>query len=81
MAMVSQSLNLSAVREGQADYCGRDISKTISLEERDKYWRRSEIYRKWLLGRVFDAQSTNVVTVMVFPIEVGEPNYRESEIP
>jgi hypothetical protein len=79
--MVSQFLQAGAIRWAQADSCERDVSKTISLEERDKYWRRSEIYRKWLLDRVFDSHSRNVVTVMVFPIEVGEPNYRESEIP
>lgn len=59
----------------------RSIAKAISLEERDEYWRRSEVYRKWLLERVFDAESKSAVTIMVFPIEAGKPNYREAELP
>ncbi|KAL1879270.1 hypothetical protein Daus18300_001849 [Diaporthe australafricana] len=76
----SISLNPDA-RQKPADSCERNVSKTISLEERDKYWRRSEIYRKWLLDRVFDADSKSVVTVMIFPIEAGKPKYREAELP
>ncbi|WEW58185.1 amidase [Emydomyces testavorans] len=58
-----------------------DIAKTISLEERDLYWRRSEIYRNWLLKRVFKADLADSVAIMVFPIEVGKPNYRDAELP
>ncbi|KAL8682696.1 MAG: hypothetical protein Q9186_001292 [Xanthomendoza sp. 1 TL-2023] len=58
-----------------------DIGKTISVEQRDMYWRHSEIYRLWLLDRVFKADSKDSRTIMVFPIEVGKPNYRESEPP
>lgn len=56
-----------------------DIGKSISVEQRDMYWRRSEIYRHWLLNRVFDAHSNNLKTIMILPIEAGEPNYRESK--
>lgn len=45
------------------------------------YWRRSDIYRKWLLDHIFNAASEDSLSIMIFPIEVGEPNYRESEIP
>lgn len=70
-------------RQVWADAFGnlRSISKAISLEERDEYWHRSEVYRKWLLERVFDAESKSVVTIMIFPIEAGKPNYREAELP
>lgn len=68
-------------RQRPADSCERNVSKTISPEERDKYWRRSEIYRKWLLDRVFDADSKSFVTVMILSIEAGKPNYREAEFP
>lgn len=59
----------------------RDVSKNISLEERDMYWRRSEIYRHWLLEKIFKADSTDSISVMVFPIEEGRPNYRDGDIP
>lgn len=68
-------------RQTWADSCDRSISKTISLEGRNRYWRRCEVYRKWLFERVFDAESKTVVTIMVFPIEAGKPNYREVELP
>ncbi|KAK8139285.1 amidase signature enzyme [Apiospora sp. TS-2023a] len=58
-----------------------DVSEKISVEERNMYWRRSEIYREWLLEKVFKDNDTNSITVMVFPIEVGKPNYRDSEPP
>lgn len=45
------------------------------------YWRRSEIYRHWLLDRVFKANTRNAITVMIFPIEAGKPNYRDAELP
>ncbi|KAJ5728212.1 amidase [Penicillium malachiteum] len=56
------------------------VSKDISTEERDKYWRRSEIYRHWLLERIFGAQSEESISVMIFPIEEGKPNYRDGGI-
>lgn len=59
----------------------REVSKEISLEERDKYWRRSEIYHHWLLEKIFKAQSEDSISVMVFPIEEGKPNYRDGDIP
>jgi hypothetical protein len=58
----------------------RDVAITITLEERDKYWRRSEIYRKWLLNRVFEANSSTV-SIMIFPIQSGQVEYREADIP
>jgi hypothetical protein len=59
----------------------RNISKDITIEQRDEYWKRSELYRTWLLDSVFKASDVDTVKVMVFPIEVGQPNYRESDIP
>ncbi|KAJ5093003.1 amidase [Penicillium angulare] len=58
-----------------------EASKDISIEERDEYWRRSEIYRHWLLEKIFKAQSEDSISVMVFPIEIGRPNYRDGDIP
>ncbi|KAJ4291680.1 hypothetical protein N0V90_009575 [Kalmusia sp. IMI 367209] len=58
-----------------------EISKNITLEQRDHYWRRSEIYRKWLLDKVFDAENKEIVTIMVLPIELGLPNYRDAVPP
>jgi hypothetical protein len=51
------------------------------VEERDMYWRRSEIYRHWLLDKVFKADYKDSITIMIFPIEVGKPNYRDAELP
>ena len=62
------------------DSLQRDVSKTISLEQRDYYWNRSETYRKWLLEKVFDVKS-DTISIMIFPIEVGKPNYRDSTPP
>ena len=59
----------------------RDVGKSISVEERNMYWRRSEIYRHWLLEKIFEEDSDEFTTIMIFPIEVGQPNYRESEPP
>lgn len=59
----------------------RDVSKKISLEERDMYWRRSEIYRHWLLEKIFKADARDSISIMVFPIEEGRPNYRDGDIP
>ncbi|TAQ88994.1 hypothetical protein B7494_g2658 [Chlorociboria aeruginascens] len=59
----------------------RDIAKGISQEERDKYWRRSEIYRHWLLDNIFKAHDKTTMTIMILPIEKGEPNYRDVDPP
>jgi len=55
-------------------------SKTISVEERDMYWHRSEIHRYWLLDKVFKTDPKDSVAIMIFPIEVGKPNYCDSEL-
>ncbi|KAJ6178047.1 amidase [Penicillium mononematosum] len=65
----------------RAMYWQWGISKNISIEERDTYWRRSEIYRHWLLEKIFQANSKESISIMVFPIEGGEPNYRDGDIP
>lgn len=59
----------------------REVGKSISREERDECWRRSELYRHWLVKNVFKADDKDTVTVMVLPIEVGKPNYRDAELP
>ncbi|RHZ68074.1 hypothetical protein CDV55_107783 [Aspergillus turcosus] len=58
-----------------------DVGKKISQEERDECWRRSELYREWLLNRVFRAHDEDSLAVMILPIEAGKPNYRDSEPP
>jgi hypothetical protein len=63
------------------NFCARDVSKNISIEERDMYWRHSEIYRHWLLEKIFQANSKESISIMVFPIEEGKPNYRDGDIP
>ena len=55
--------------------------KQISREERDMFWGRSEMYWHWLLDRVFNTNSGGCITIMIFPIEVGKPNYRDAELP
>lgn len=50
------------------------------MEERDMYWQRSELYRDCLLERVFKDHEDSI-SIMIFPIEVGNPNYRESDLP
>jgi hypothetical protein len=57
------------------------VGESITHEERDECWRRSEIYRHWLLEKVFKADSKDSITIMILPIEVGKPNYRDSELP
>lgn len=59
----------------------RDVGKQISVQERDMYWHRSEVYRRWLLDKIFKADSKDAMSIMILPIEVGKPNYRESEPP
>ncbi|KAK2591957.1 hypothetical protein QQS21_010363, partial [Conoideocrella luteorostrata] len=57
-----------------------EVGMKVSKEQRDALWRRSEIYRHWLLEKIFDANSGDSITIMVLPIEAGKPNYRDSEI-
>ncbi|KAF4764335.1 hypothetical protein HAV15_000346 [Penicillium sp. str.  len=59
----------------------RNVGKAISQEECDECWRRSEIYRHWLLENVFKADDEDTVTVMILPIGAGKPNYRDAELP
>lgn len=59
----------------------RAVAKQITQEKRDRYWRRSEIYRHWLLDNIFKANGENSVTIMILPIEKGEPNYRDVDPP
>ncbi|PVH72140.1 amidase [Cadophora sp. DSE1049] len=84
---------LSGFRDGYAEKYGKppfvhrallwqwEVGKAITHEDRDECWRRSELYRHWLLSRVFEADSKDCITVMVLPIEVGKPNYRDAELP
>ncbi|KAI0485871.1 amidase [Xylaria cf. heliscus] len=58
-----------------------DLGKSISKEERDECWRRLEVYRLWLLDSVFKSGSEEGITIMVLPIEVGQPNYRDTKAP
>ncbi|KAF4985542.1 hypothetical protein F66182_16918, partial [Fusarium sp. NRRL 66182] len=58
-----------------------DVAREITKEERDKYWRRSEIYRHWLLDNIFRVNDKNSVTIMILPIEKGKPNYRDADPP
>ncbi|KAF2120079.1 amidase [Lophiotrema nucula] len=85
--------NLADFRNGYAREYGKppfvhrallwqwDIAKTISKEERDECLRRCEVYREWLLEEVFKATSEDTITVMAFPIESGQPNYRDTPLP
>ncbi|RDW93964.1 uncharacterized protein DSM5745_01286 [Aspergillus mulundensis] len=58
-----------------------EIGKSISQELRDESWRRSEVYRNWLLDSVFKPADKNTLTVMILPIEAGKPNYRDADLP
>ncbi|KAM0430141.1 hypothetical protein ACHAPT_006149 [Fusarium lateritium] len=57
------------------------VARDISTEERDECWRRCEVYRHWLLNKIFEADDKGSISIMVFPIEVGQPNYRDSPEP
>lgn len=58
-----------------------EIGKKVSKEQRDELWRRSEVYREWLGSKVFHNDDIDVLTVMVLPIESGQPNYRDAPLP
>ncbi|KAI1130119.1 amidase [Nemania abortiva] len=58
-----------------------DVGKSVSKEERDECWRRCKIYRLWLLDSIFESTSKDTLTIIVLPIEVGKPNYRDSPEP
>ncbi|KAF2438444.1 amidase [Karstenula rhodostoma CBS 690.94] len=58
-----------------------DVAKTITRNERDECLPRCKVYRDWLLDKVFEVSSENSISVMVFPIESGQPNYRDAPIP
>jgi hypothetical protein len=45
------------------------------------YWRRSELYRHWLLDKVFEPDNKDGITIMIFPIEVGKSSYRDAALP
>ncbi|KAJ5715484.1 amidase [Penicillium malachiteum] len=58
-----------------------EISNKVTIEERNMYWRRSEIYRYWLLDKIFQVTSEGPMSFMVLPIEEGKPDYRDDDIP
>ncbi|KAI1819342.1 amidase [Xylaria intraflava] len=58
-----------------------DEGNSISQEERDECWRRCEVYRLWLLDSIFKPTSQDGLTIMILPIEVGKPNYRDAREP
>jgi hypothetical protein len=39
------------------------------------------VYRRWLVEKVFVAGDLGTPKIMVLPIEVGKPNYRDDELP
>ncbi|KAL2070236.1 hypothetical protein VTL71DRAFT_13262 [Oculimacula yallundae] len=57
-----------------------EVGKSISRAERDECWRRDEIYRHWLLERIFKADCQDSISIMVLPIEVGQPVYRDAPV-
>lgn len=59
----------------------RDAGKSISKEERDECWRRCDVYRLWLLDRVFKAESKERLRIMVLPIDSAVPSYRDAPEP
>ncbi|KDN68942.1 hypothetical protein CSUB01_09360 [Colletotrichum sublineola] len=75
--------NLADFRNEYQEKFGKppDVAKSVSKEERDECLRRCEVYRDWLLKRVFKADDENCITIMPLPIEVGKPNYRDSKLP
>ncbi|KAI0110841.1 amidase [Nemania sp. FL0031] len=58
-----------------------DVGKSVTKEWRQECLRRCEVYRSWLLNSVFESTSQDKLTIMVLPIEVGKPNYRDSPEP
>ncbi|KAK4449841.1 amidase [Podospora aff. communis PSN243] len=59
-------------------WCG---AKMTYKNERDFYWRRSEIYREWLLYSVFKAGSDNCIMIMVLPIQKGKRSLNSRAFP
>lgn len=57
----------------------RETGRVISEAERDEGWRRSEVYRHWLLDKVFATEDQRVVRIMVLPVEDGNPKYRDAD--
>ncbi|OAR02180.1 hypothetical protein LLEC1_06508, partial [Akanthomyces lecanii] len=58
-----------------------EVGKAISKDERDECWRRSEVYRHWMLDKILKAGSQDTVVMMPLPIEAGQPNYRDAPPP
>lgn len=58
----------------------RDVGKGVSKKQRDECWRRSEVYRCWMLDKVFETSNDGTVVIMPLPIEVGQPNYRDAPL-
>lgn len=58
-----------------------EVGKAVTKEERNECWRRSEVYRHWMLDKVFKADSPETVVIMALPIEAGQPNYRDAPLP
>ncbi|KAK7418468.1 hypothetical protein QQX98_003960 [Neonectria punicea] len=40
-----------------------------------------DVYRQWLLDKIFEAEDKDSLSIMVFPIEIGKPNYRDAPEP
>ncbi|KAJ2980269.1 hypothetical protein NQ176_g2746 [Zarea fungicola] len=57
-----------------------DVGKGVSKKQRDECWRRSEVYRCWMLDKVFETSNDGTVVIMPLPIEVGQPNYRDAPL-
>jgi hypothetical protein len=53
----------------------------VSKKERDEGWRRCEVYRRWLVDKVFRVGDERVARVMILPVGVGTPSYRDAELP
>lgn len=58
----------------------RKIAQQVSQKERDELYDPLVKYKSWLLTEIFRSESEEA-TVMVLPIENGEPSYRDQVPP
>ncbi|KAF2110704.1 major facilitator superfamily domain-containing protein [Lophiotrema nucula] len=55
-----------------------NTARTVTKEQNEQAVQRLKVYRKWLLGSVFESDTHD--TYMILPISNVEPNYKDRKI-
>ena len=55
----------------------RDAGSQITREQRDDAFRRTEVYKLWVLHHILKVD--NETALVVLPIKDAEPNYRDTD--